>query len=117
VRILADENVETAIVGWLRSRGHDVLWVAEELVGTRDAELIPIAQGQERVLLTSDLDFGELVFRYGARTSGVVLLRLRAPTEAQLLNLFRKRWDSVEPKAAGHFTVVSNRRIRVRPLT
>ena len=81
-----------------------------------DEDVIEEAENTDRVLLTFDRDFGSLVFRSGRRAEGVVLLRLRAESSEELLQLFINWWPSIEPKARGHFTVVTNRRMRIRPM-
>ncbi len=58
MRILADENVARDIVVWLRTGGHDVLFAAEVAPGTADIRWVEIAQREQRVILTSDKDFG-----------------------------------------------------------
>lgn len=73
---LADENVDKVIIERLRADGHDVAWVSEMQPGITDDQVMAIANDQGRVLLTGDKDFGELVFRQGLITTGVVLLRL-----------------------------------------
>ncbi len=65
MRILADENIARDIVAWLRSGEHDVLFAAEASPGTADIRWVEIAEQEQRVILTSDKDFGELVFREG----------------------------------------------------
>ncbi len=74
MRLLADENIPGAFVRWLREHGHDVTGMAEGAVGTRDPEVASWAETRDRVLVTLDKDFGDLVFRerlFGR--SGVVL--------------------------------------------
>jgi predicted nuclease of predicted toxin-antitoxin system len=116
MKILADENLDGPLVAWLRSIGHDVLWAAETAPGESDERLADQALEEERVLITSDRDFGELVFRHGIRLPGVVLLRIRAGSAASLLAAFRDQWPVVEGKVAGHFVVVGRGRLRLRPL-
>ena len=62
MRLLADENVESASVGWLREMGQDVLWAAEDLPSTPDPDVLSYANTTSRILLTRDRDFGQLVF-------------------------------------------------------
>jgi len=116
VRILADENLDGPIVAWLREEGHDVLWIAELRPGLPDDKVINEAEASDRILVTFDLDFGGLVFRGGHRAGGIVLLRLRAQTSSELLQLFADRWAGINQKARGHFIVVSNNRMRIRPM-
>jgi len=66
--------------------------------------------------VTFDQDFGGLVFRGGRTAAGVVLLRLRAQSCTELLQLFADPWPTIAKKVQGHFIVVSNSRMRVRPM-
>lgn len=75
MRFLADESCDFAVVRALRGTGHDVLAVAEVARGAKDSAVIALAREQQRVLLTEDKDFGQLVHAHGERASGVVLIR------------------------------------------
>jgi rRNA-processing protein FCF1 len=74
MRFLADEGVDAAIVSAIRSEGHDVRWMAEELEGTTDDIVLEAAARDARILITEDKDFGELVFRQRLHHRGVVLM-------------------------------------------
>ena len=73
---LVDEGVDRQIVDQLRQDGHSVLYIAEMAPGIADDEVLEIANERGALLLTSDKDFGELVYRQERLTSGVILLRL-----------------------------------------
>lgn len=75
-RLIADENIQSFLVGALRKDGHDVLYIAEYADGITDEEVLSIASDQQRLLLTEDKDFGELVFRLKRGLPGVILLRM-----------------------------------------
>ncbi|MDQ4062337.1 MAG: DUF5615 family PIN-like protein [Actinomycetota bacterium] len=60
----------------LRQDGHEVLYVVEMEPGILDDVVLGLANREEMPLLTTDMDFGELVFRQHRSHSGVVLLRL-----------------------------------------
>ncbi len=114
--LLADENLDGPIVAWLREQGHDVLWMAESLPGADDAKLLELASAQERLLITLDRDFGDLIFRRGMRPPGAILLRLRTRCASELLRAFQEVWPIVELRAPDHLVVVSPGKVRVRPL-
>lgn len=116
MKILADENVDAAIVQWLRQASHDVFWAAETSASSSDADLVRIAQTQARILITSDLDFGELVYRQGMVPAGVILMRFRAASQQDRLRLLQMHWPTVESRVNGHFIVLQNRRSRIRPI-
>ena len=119
MRLLADENLNRLEVGMLRSRGHDLVWIEEETPGISDQMILSRATSEERILLTSDKDFGDLVFRDKLRAPfGIILLRIhlenRSPLEiAQIIvNALESRSDW-----AGYFFVVHDENgIRRRPL-
>ena len=73
---LADQNLHVRVVDWLRVQGFDVLSTREAgLRRAADTQLIDIARAQQRVILTHDLDFGELAVRTRLPVHGVVLIR------------------------------------------
>ena len=75
MRFLADESCDFAIVRALRAAGHDVLAVAERAPSADDPDIIHLARGEERILLTEDKDFGQLVFAHGHHAHGILFLR------------------------------------------
>ena len=113
---LADENFPRPALDTVRKAGWDVLSIADECPGISDEEVAAFCAQHQRILLTFDKDFGELVFRRGLSAgSGVVLFRFtpESPEEAAELAL-----GLVESQAnlSGSFCVVTRDRIRVRPL-
>jgi predicted nuclease of predicted toxin-antitoxin system len=116
IDILADENIDRPIVQWLRARGHDVLWVCEQSPGADDAFVLDTPHLAGRVLLTFDLDFGELVVRQKHKALGVILLRLRPANIEEMITLLESAWPAVQSNAIGNFVVVTAGRVRVRPL-
>ena len=116
MRFLADENVPRSVISALRERGHDVLAVREVLQGADDQTLLRRAQGDARIVLTFDKDFGELAFR--ARlpaTCGVILFRLAG---ASLDEDLARTLAAVESRGdwTGFFAVVTDTLIRLRAL-
>ena len=63
MRLLADQDVYSATVLYLRGLGHDVDTAAEKgMSRSEDADLLRVAQAGGRVLVTRDSDYGSLVF-------------------------------------------------------
>jgi hypothetical protein len=69
------------------------------------------------VVLTEDKDFGELVFRDRRNTHGVILLRMESLPAASRLARLQGVWAAVEANVPGHFLVVTETKVRRRPLT
>ena len=116
MNILADENIDRSIIQFLRALGHDVYSIRESSPGTDDAAILQTGLATDRVILTFDLDFGELVFHQHLPTLGVVLLRIGAPSPDDLLARFQDCWPTIEQHAQGKFIVVSKDKLRIRPL-
>jgi len=113
-KLLVDENLSPKTVQFLRSKGFDVLSIGEDHEGFSDAEIAGIAKEQGRVILTFDLDFGEIFFLHGG---SIVVLKTRSKKprwiNQVLEKLFRKtEADGIDP--LGKLIVVSENRIRVR---
>jgi predicted nuclease of predicted toxin-antitoxin system len=82
VNLLADENVDRAVVERLRQDGHDVAYVVELFPSIPDEDVLRQANDRNALLVTADRDFGELVFRQRRLHRGVVLLRLAGLSNA-----------------------------------
>ena len=116
MNILADENIEGLIIAWLRERGHDVESVSEKMRGKPDILLAEYALEQGRIVLTRDLDFGDIVVVNNKQVPGVVLLRNFAPTAEERRDQFCDVWPTIEQNVQGNFIVVSQNRIRCRKI-
>jgi predicted nuclease of predicted toxin-antitoxin system len=114
MRLLADENIHSDLVVWLRAQNHDVIYAAEFLQQSEDSNLLHLAETQHRVVITDDKDFGELVFHRHLPTSGVILLRLRMPRIELRIVRLQEVWDTIESNLPGTFVVVTEDRIRIR---
>ena len=116
MRWLADECVAASLVNHLRSGGHDVDYAAETAVRAGDSELLTRAESGQRLLLTEDKDFGDLVFRQSREVPGVVLLRIDPQRAADRLERLQAAIDQFGEGLFGRYTVVGETRIRSRPL-
>lgn len=113
---LANENVPGAAVVALREQGHDAAWVREDSPGSSDRQVLEQAQREGRVLVTFDKDFGELAFRQGvAASAGIVLFRITLSSPEHAARSAVAAFAS-GTKWIGHFAVVEDDRIRLRPL-
>jgi predicted nuclease of predicted toxin-antitoxin system len=116
VRWLADECVDAMLVARLREAGHDVSYVMEIAPRATDADVMARAYDEDRLLLTEDKDFGELVFRRGRQVPGLVLLRIDPAQHA----LKQRRLDAAVARFGeslfGRYTVVDASRFRSRLL-
>lgn len=116
MRWLVDECVDAALAGQLRQLGHDVAYMSDVAPRATDTEVIERAHSENRLLLTEDKDFGDLVFRQAKPVPGIVLLRIdsarRSLKEKRLWAAINKFNDML----FGRYTVIEAARFRSRPL-
>ena len=114
MRFVADESVDGLVVRALEECGHEVVSVAEKFPGAADEVVLRVAAERRAVLVTADKDFGELVFRRGLASSGVLLLRLcgcASPRKAELVvAAVVQRGEAM----SGSFSVMTPRVLRIR---
>jgi predicted nuclease of predicted toxin-antitoxin system len=114
LRFLCDEGIERHIVEALREAGHDVSYVAESDPSIADAEVLRRAKNLEAVLVTSDKDFGELVYRQGRAHAGILLVRLHGLDPGRKAGVVAAAIKQHAPSLAGAFSVVEEERLRIR---
>lgn len=108
MRFLLDENVGKKVANYLRLQEHFVLRIKEISPGVDDYEVLNLALSNNSVLVTSDKDFGELIFREEQPHSGVIFLRLKDETsdnKIKAMKLVLKKFKKIE----GNFIVVSGK--------
>lgn len=113
MRFLADESCDFSVVRALRSAGHDVLAVAELLPSADDTLVLDLALREQRVLLTEDKDFGQLVYANARPSSGVIFIRYPANVRKTLPHAVVSFVKSATVRLAGSFVVLSPGRIRI----
>ncbi len=114
VRFLADECVDRQIVDRLRHDGYTVLYVAEMEPGISDHDVLNLANHEGAILLTADKDFGELVFRQGKVTRGIVLVRLAGLLPAIKADIIAATIEDHGDEFLRSFTVITSGSVRIR---
>lgn len=113
MRLLADESCDFTVVRALRTAGHDVIAVIEVMPEAEDEDIIALAVREQRVLLTEDKDFGQLVYAHARAVGGVILIRFPGNSRTTLpqvvSNLIKEKGEDL----LGSFVVVQPGRIRI----
>jgi predicted nuclease of predicted toxin-antitoxin system len=115
VRFLADESCDDAVVRALRKAGHDVKAIAEAAAGSTDRAVLDMAAKEQRLLITEDKDFGELVLK-GTRKIGAMLLRYRSTARSTLPDAVAQIVAERADELAESFVVVTPGGARIRRL-
>lgn len=107
--LLADENINPAVIEYLRNNGLNVWSIIDEnLIGSSDRQVLEIAYQTGRVVLTHDSDFGWLAIGQGLPIIGIIYLRpghIRPAFTIGTLNSIEEQNIDVEPP----FIIVAER--------
>jgi predicted nuclease of predicted toxin-antitoxin system len=112
MRFLVDENAGVVVAHWLRTQEHEVFSVYEEARGIDDDEIIQKAFDENWILITSDKDFGEKVYREQKPHRGVILLRLENERSTNKIDILRRLLDEYSEQLVDNFIVVTERQVR-----
>lgn len=115
MKFLLDQDVYAVTTRFLREIGHDVITASElGLSRAKDSELLKVAAERDRIFITRDRDYGNLVFVHGAG-SGVIYLRMLSANMADVHGEMKKVLETYsETELAKSFVVVEQNRHRIR---
>jgi predicted nuclease of predicted toxin-antitoxin system len=118
MKFLADVGISPRVVSTLRERGHEAVHLQEQGLGKMpDREILAKARAEGRVLLTHDLDFGELLAASGGELPSVIIFRLKdmraGNVNFHLFGILEKQSAALEK---GVVCSVSERKVRIRAL-
>lgn len=118
MRFLADAGISPATTRFLQQSGHDAVHVRD--IGMQresDEAILNCARVEDRIVLTFDLDFGDILALGVHRTLSVIIFRLAderpASVNERLSAVLKERSGELE---AGALIVVEDSRYRVRKL-
>jgi predicted nuclease of predicted toxin-antitoxin system len=116
MRFLADMGVSQRVVTWLRGQGHDVLHLRDEqLQRLPDEDVFAKAVNEQRIILTFDLDFAEILAFAGDETASVIVFRLvNASPDNVMARLDQVLKSSADDLEQGVIISVEDFRYRIR---
>jgi len=114
MNLLVDESTGAAVVTFLRTAGHDVLSVGEHMPQADDQDILTRAVQDNRILVTNDKDFGELVFRSGQPHRGLLLIRPRDESPASRIAVVQAVLAEWADQLVDHFVVATQSGVRIR---
>ena len=116
-RFLADENFIGPSIRLLRDAGHDVTWIRADAPGAVNVDVLALARREDRVLLTFDRDYGDLIYHRGlSPPPGVVYFRFEPVTADEPAMRLQSLLADPDFVLRGNFTIVGEDRTRQRPL-
>ena len=113
MKFLVDECTGPRVAHWLSKHKHDVFSVYEEAKGSDDNWIIRKANEENRIIITGDKDFGELVFRKEKPHKGIILLRLENQRAENKIKKIDNLLEQYSDKIKNNFIVVTENSIRI----
>jgi len=86
MRFIVDENVRKEAISFLKSEGHDVLL---PIPGSRDEEIARIAKETNRIILTHDQHFADILLFPPEEYPGIIRIKIHPPSAAAIINALR----------------------------
>lgn len=117
MKLLADENIPEQSIEILRKNGFDIISVSQRFSGCTDEEIIKIANTENRVIVSFDLDFGDYIFHRGLEIcTGVILLRLKPEKPDSISDILIETLNK-KVEFNGYITIIKDNVIRQRPIS
>ena len=89
IKFLADENISSSLVKDIRKKNFDIKDIKEEnLFGISDDAIVEIANNEDRIILTHDKDFVNVINYSKKQSKGVILLRFKDQSPKNIIKHF-----------------------------
>lgn len=118
MKFLADMGISQTTVKWLKEQGFDAVHVRNmDMHRASDPEILQKARNDKRIVLTCDLDFGEILSASGEDCPSVIIFRLENETPEHVNKRLKQVLpESTEALIKGAIVVVEEGRHRIRRL-
>jgi len=119
MKFLADMGISPITVAWLNQQGHDAKHISEErLHKLSDREIFDKAGRENSIVLTTDLDFGEIALSASDVKVSVIIFRQENRTPASINQYLEKVIDTAKAELEkGAIMIAQEGRIRIRHLS
>lgn len=114
LKFVLDVGVGHKVSAFLTENGYDVLSILDIDPAMPDADILVIAERDQRMVVTMDKDFGELAYRSRQKHEGILLLRLEDASGDEKANVIREILGKYADDISGKFCVYQNGRLRIR---
>jgi len=116
IKFLADVNVEKPLVDYLLEQGYDIKWIPDYDCEMFDEDLLQMASEEQRILITNDKGFGDLIFLQKKLNVGTILFRVKGQRSEEKIKLMRKLLMGYRDKLLNHYVIISRSKVRIIPL-
>jgi len=90
MKFLLDENIGKAVAKFLEKLGHSASRIRLIAPGIEDYAVLDLSVSKDSILITSDKDFGELIFKEKQPSIGIIFLRLQDESSENKIKAIKK---------------------------
>lgn len=90
MKFLLDENIGKEVARFLEKLGHSASRIRLIFPGLEDYQVLDLSVSKDSILITSDKDFGELIFKEKEPSTGVIFLRLEDESSENKIKAIKK---------------------------
>lgn len=113
MKFLANENIPFSSITYLKSQGIDIKSIGVDNPSITDREVMEIAIKEDRIIITYDSDYGELIFKLGySPEAGVIYIRPQPKSPLETAEIISKLISNENLSFGRSLTVVDSKNIR-----
>ena len=118
MKFLLDVNISPVLGTLLAKNGHHFRLASSIEKGTlTDINILKIAKENDEVIITHELDFGELLAFSKDNKPSVILFRIHNINASLFFSIIQQNWNTIEPLLlSGALIVMEVQNIRIRKL-
>ena len=113
MKFIVDECIGHSVAEWLKQSNYDAISIYDDLPGMDDASVLEKAFFENRIPITSDKGFGEMIFKSKRHHCGVILLRLENEKLSNKIRVLKSLFTNYYEDLFGNFTVVTETTVRI----
>lgn len=113
-KFLIDVGVGKAVENFLNEKGFDVKTVRSINPRMKDIDILRMSVSEDRMIITMDKDFGELVHHYSEEHKGVLILRMEDARGTEKCSVIKEIIQNYGYKIQNRFCVFSKGNLRIK---
>ena len=114
LKFLVDVSVGKKVEEFLSDEKYDFKSVRNIDMRMEDVDILKIAANENRMVITMDKDFGELVYNSGKAHKGVLLLRLENESGAEKIKIIETIFNKYYNELENNFCVYQKGKFRIK---
>jgi len=115
MKLLLDADIPYSFLNKLKNEGYDVVDVRDiSDHPLKDEEIFNLACKERRVLVTRDLDFGNILRYPPYKSSGIIILRTHLLSQEEMFKILKKALEEGKNRLEGTLIIATKDRLRLR---